>query len=474
MKKWIALLLAASMLLSLAACGSASTPAQTTVATTEPAHQATEAPTEAPTEPPVIYTPYELSEGETYTDALKERGFAEIDLSLSAYWAEVMGAANAADARATPISLEFSENGFRMEVDYAGVESRTNTVMHLGTVEVFGAKTDSIENISGINSKDYLMVKHDYHPEEFCDINKHYRVGNMMISDISYYYNRDEAGNICDVVYNDRYYYIFTGNTYNIISHIPDGKDWMLFPTLLPEYSNVIPFVPQVQTLTYGDFTFEMSQFAIDCDNTRYVFDYRPGMTLSAWACSELNTSGWIPWFDDTVLSPDRKYICSTDYLAIEECDTYAPGTLLAFENDGRVNYFSNTTLDTDAYTEEQLLAMELEGNDGISVTVAHMVNAKTPLVTPGFRIVGSSEGRAAYHSVEMGDGLYLLDDILDIYMNGIADELIPHIKLYAFPESQEFLDSIQGNTILNAHRAPPPQGQRNADHPRGCGLPDL
>lgn len=100
---------------------------------------------------------------------------------------------------------------------------------------------------------------------------------------------------------------------------------------------------------------------------------------------------------------------------------------------------------------------MELQGNDGISVTVAHMVNARTPLMTPGFRIVGREEGRAAYHSVQMGDDLYLLDDILDIYMNGIADELISHIKLYAFPESQAFLDSIKGNTILNAHPTPLP-----------------
>jgi hypothetical protein len=87
------------------------------------------------------------------------------------------------------------------------------------------------------------------------------------------------------------------------------------------------------------------------------------------------------------------------------------------------------------------------------------MVNAKTPLFTPGFRIISKMDGRVAYHSVEMGDGFYLLDDILDIYMNGIADELSPHIKLYAFPESEEFMATLEGHTILNAHTAPLGQG---------------
>jgi hypothetical protein len=101
--------------------------------------------------------------------------------------------------------------------------------------------------------------------------------------------------------------------------------------------------------------------------------------------------------------------------------------------------------------TEEQ----EIADRGNISVPVAHMVNARTPLFTPGFRVVSKMDGRVAYHSVEMGGGYYLLDDTLDIYMNGIADELIPHIKLYAFPESEEFMATLEGQLILNAHTAP-------------------
>ena len=120
---------------------------------------------------------------------------------------------------------------------------------------------------------------------------------------------------------------------------------------------------------------------------------------------------------------------------------------------DGEVT--SSDIINAMASSEEN--EINLYGN--ISVSLAHMVNAKTPLFTPGFRVISKKDGRVAYHSVEMGGGHYLLDDILDIYMNGIADELIPHIKLYAFPESEEFMATLEGHTILNAHTAPLEQG---------------
>ncbi len=82
MKQITALLLAAVMLLSLTACGSSSEP-EPTIPSTQPvirereapAEPPTEAPTEAPTEPTVVYTPYTLSEGETYMDAVQAMGY---------------------------------------------------------------------------------------------------------------------------------------------------------------------------------------------------------------------------------------------------------------------------------------------------------------------------------------------------------------------------------------------------------------
>jgi hypothetical protein len=255
-------------------------------------------------------------------------------------------------------------------------------------------------------------------------------------------------------------------------------------------------------------------------------------MSFSDWACSELNTDGWIPWYGDSVLSPDRAYVFDRGYPGMEEWWVMGweslGNLLIAEEYDGKINRlnnmyttaevsgadFSGKDLSGSTVVSGDVLQQFLEQNgldgmstdevndylskvnpedldmtgipqgnsavsfsdDGdifidlteeeeiglmgnISVPVAHMVNAKTPLFTPGFRIVSKEDGRVAYPSVEIGGGLYLLDDTLDIYMNGIADELIPHIKLYAFPESEEFMATLEGHTILNAHTAPLEQG---------------
>lgn len=464
------------MLLSLAACGSNSAPAQTTAAATEPATQATEAPTEAPTEPPVVYTPYELSEGETYMDVVQAMGFWELDMELCAEDARFFEWEGAQDARATPVSLEVTENGFHMEVDYVGGVSfldpedpwaSTTKVVPVGIVDVYGTKADGLANLSDIDPEDYQYWEDCFYPDEsgnFIDFvtEDSLYAGDeyFYIWDEYFYCDFDDEGNYCNKtsVYMEQY--AESKNLYNIVVHEPDSNT-SCYPQLLLMDLRTVPFQPPVQTLTYGDFTFEMAQFAIEWNEKRYIYEYRPGMTLSAWACSELNTDGWIPWFDGLVLSPDRKYCLSTnDFAGVQGQMNENSNIFVAQEYDGSVGYYSKDFIENyGPFSDEKLLAMELEGNDGISVTVAHMVNARTPLMTPGFRIISREDGRGAYHSVEMGDGLSRLDDIFDIYMNHIADELIPHIKLYAFPESQAFLDSIKGNTILNAHPTPLDKG---------------
>ena len=74
MKKWIALLLAAVMLLSLTACGGSAEPVETTPATTEAAPQVTEEPTEesteAPTEPRVAPVDFEAVDPATLPEPI--------------------------------------------------------------------------------------------------------------------------------------------------------------------------------------------------------------------------------------------------------------------------------------------------------------------------------------------------------------------------------------------------------------------
>lgn len=531
MKKLMTLILAAAMLLSMTACGGAAEPAepvQTVPAVTEPVLQVTETPTEeptvAPTEDPNAYTVYTLGENESYERVAWRHGFWEVDMTACVAEAERYGAKG---GEATPLSLELSQNGFRMEVDYTGYDYMTNKVIPYGTVELIGAKGDGPADISGINSNDYMFNGSSYFEDqngvtsEFGSF-----AGGYLLTDTYWYHNTDTKGKWQDLVYVVANYYVTTGNLYNTVYHVPAGAEDRGEPALLFHIDSVdyaSPFYPEVQTLTYGDFAFEMSQFAIMCGDKRYVYDYRPGMSFSDWACSELNTDGWIPWYDDKALSPDRTYVCSTGYLDMRGTMSNTGNILIAEEYDGSGSFFNNdhiassqitpptgtsgmqgvpngttSVIDVIGMSQEEIqklleqfngadsaptnnpaaesatqgspisaedaMAMleseegEIANRGNISVPVAHMVNARTPLFTPGFRIISKENGRAAYHSVEMTTDL-LLDDIIDVYMNGIADELIPHIKLYAFPESEEFMATLEGHTILNAHPTPFEQG---------------
>ena len=538
MKKRISLLLAAVMLLSMVGCGAES--GETAPVATEPAVQATAAPTEeptvAPTEDPNAYTVYELAEDETYEEAAWNHGFWEVDMNVCVLDAEEQGAT---DAQATPLSLQLRQNGFRMDVDYTGYDYLSGKVVPYGTVELIGEKADGLADISGINPEDYQFTGSSYTEDQNGVITDYFSYANGYGQFDSYwYYNVDDNGELCDMVYVAATYFTSTRNLYNIVYHVANEAADRTEPILLARINSFNPysrFRSRVKTLTYGEFTYEMAKFAIQCGDTRYVYEYRPGMSLSDWACSELNTDGWIPWYGDTVLSPDRKYIGDWGYPDMREMmDFYGCDSLLiAEEYDGSINRLNNNSTYADISNAEELhlseqdlangggvIMMEADqlqafmeqhglssieelqeylqqnGTEGlpgttvqpdmedgeanaedivnamaaseeneimlygnISVSVAHMVNARTPLFTPGFRVISKKDGRVAYHSVEMGGGHYLLDDVLDIYMNGIADELIPYIKLYAFPESEEFMATLEGHTILNAHTAPLEQG---------------
>ena len=470
MKKLVALFLTAVMLLSMTACGDSAEPAETipavdkaveTATPTQPTadeltEELTEEPTAVPTEDPNAYTAYTLGADESYVDVVWDRGFYEVDMNACVEEAEFYGATG---GQAIPLSLELSQNGFRMEVDYTGFDYVTSQIIPYGTVELIGMKAEGPADISGINPDEYRYADNS----DFVDLNGVVSdfgsfADGYLLNDIYCYYNIDPKGSLSDLVYVIASYYVTTGNLYNTVYRVPNGVNDRGEPFLLAHidsqnYSS--PFYPEVQTLTYGDFTFEMSQFAIQCGGDRYIYDYRPGMSLSDWACSELNTDGWFPWYVDTVLSPDRKYIASTGYLSMDEC--FGEGAVLkAEEFDGKLDH----THDIE-YSDEEMKSeeMEVSTRGNINIIVAHMVNARTPLCTPGFRILGKQDGRAAYHSVEIANVGYMQDDILDIYMNGIADELIPHIKLYAFPESEEFMDSLGESLVFNIHPTPLERG---------------
>ena len=182
MKKWIALLLAAVMLLSLTACGGSAEPVETTPATTEAAPQVTEEPTEesteAPTEPRVAPVDFEavdpatlpepipveeqlLSEDtqtvtldslEEYEDLLWSLGFEEVRLAgTHEAWKNT-------DAYCEPVSLTYNDKAFRFDFVYYIQEIDGNLFKEDGWF-LYGTKSTDLENVSPLCGDEYFEDK---------------------------------------------------------------------------------------------------------------------------------------------------------------------------------------------------------------------------------------------------------------------------------------------------------------------------
>ena len=492
MKRLIALLLAAVMLLSMVGCGGSAEPAepvQTAPAVTEPVLQATEAPTEAPTEEPT----------EVPTEALTEPVISAEELLRSddtvtltgktpaEYWQILLDLGYielwAFEAREIPgypkdyelISLTYNDKAFRL--DFTAIDY-WDSGQHYEGFSLYGTKANGPADITGINLEAYTEDIWEGGPvdtgipENVKNFLTEMNVTIPIIKKVTTYTAIDPAladseeyiMNSMPQIYHASFYYPATGNLYNFVRESQGILNtWFNTPSniLNTEWQLLLKHSFEKEIIPYGDFTVELNQFAVQYGGQLAIYQYRPGMSFSDWACSELNTDGWIPWYEDSVLSPDRKHIASTGYLSLDEI--LGDGAVLNAEVfDGQLDHNHDREYHpVDGVSVEDMKSekMEVVDRGNINIPVAHMVNARTPLCTPGFRILGREEGRAAYHSVEMANVGYLQDDILDIYMNGIDDELIPHIKLYAFPESEEFMDSLGERLILNVHPTPLEQG---------------
>lgn len=185
MKKRIALLLAAVMLLSMTACGGAAEPVETAPATTEaPATAPTEAPTEepttAPTEAPrVAPTDFEAVDPETlpepipveeqlqsedtqtvtlgsleeYEDLLWELGFKEVRLAgtgVSLFDTE---------AWCEPVSLTYNNDAFQLEFVYCSIVPKNPDVRREEHWYMYGTKSCVLSNVSYVNEKDYIKAE---------------------------------------------------------------------------------------------------------------------------------------------------------------------------------------------------------------------------------------------------------------------------------------------------------------------------
>lgn len=197
MKKRIALLLAAVMLLSMTACGGAAEPVETAPATTEapttapteaPTEEPTEAPTEAPTEPRVAPTDFEavdlatlpepipveeqlqsedtqtvtLGSLEEYEDLLWGLGFKEVRLAGSHEAYKLNDAAvdqfystlTKVNAYCEPVSLTYNEAAFRIDFTYCMMAEDGTTTKETGW-SMYGTKSNAMDDVSKMTDAEY-------------------------------------------------------------------------------------------------------------------------------------------------------------------------------------------------------------------------------------------------------------------------------------------------------------------------------
>ena len=496
MTKYIALLLAFAIALTFAACGAAEAPAAAEK-TDAPAAVQTQAQEKNPVKSTVIT-------GAEESMAML-RGLGYLEVVPEKYAKEIATYTGNQDASVTPTMVEVTGRDFRMELDTKEYFYSTSEVRQTAGWVLYGTKGSELQAFVDLESQGYQLF--DYQRMNDTFENSIFRMAEYT------YYRLNKEGFAEAMAVVTAAYYPGSGNLYNVVqeyTELPEqvGGGDRILAWLVDE----IATVGEVETVQWDEHTIELHRFAIQCGSDYYIYQYRPGMSLSDWACSELNVDGWIPWYGDMVYSPDLRYSCSTGYLDIGEIiETMHRGDmLLAEEFDGNLNHINmnggvteftpfasdggtgtSVFTDTGAIDETALQEFLAQNglDDGVPVTVvtnagdtgaasaggvinsitseenakqgnipvpvAHMVNARTPLMSPGFRIISKHNGLAAYHSVDFGYGDYLLDDVLDIYMNGIEDSLIPHVKLYAFPESDAFLQTLEGQTILDVHPTP-------------------
>ena len=184
MKKLIALLLAAAMLLSMTACGGNAEPVETAPATTEapttaPTEAPTEEPTTAPTEAPrVAPTDFEavdpatlpepipveeqlLSEDtqtvtlgslEEYEDLLWSLGYKEVRLT------NTPTGITGQDAWCEPVSLTYNNAAFRLEFVYCSSHQNGDPRREEGWY-MYGTRSCVLSNVSYVNEEDYIKAE---------------------------------------------------------------------------------------------------------------------------------------------------------------------------------------------------------------------------------------------------------------------------------------------------------------------------
>ena len=354
MKKRVALLLAAVMLLSMVGCSGSADPAETASAATEPAatHAVTEALESVDTEvleasapefpvfepmnkPAVIPTTVSVEDlllsgdtktivGASYKDCVRllmNLGF--IELLDTAFSADMCG----------PCNLSYNSKAFKMEFEFNMFSDRFNLCA------IYGAKGECLSNISGPAFTEYDNI-YEFPIWVSMDKVSHLDVVPQYIGyDLANFGSAEDAWSlqqwgldkldwgiydlsamISDIARYTAIYSPGTGNVYNIFSSYIEPGDYLFMDyhtsVFLRQPNEIVrrvwenAGVEKVLLRHPDDISFE-SEGMEDC------FYFERGMTFSEWCNSKYNLDGW-KFFDNggygEIRSQDDQYYLLISY----------------------------------------------------------------------------------------------------------------------------------------------------------------
>ena len=418
MKKLIALLLAAAMLLSMTACGGSAEPVKNMQTPTEaPTEAPTEEPAEAPTEP-VEAEPTVLSwpSNDTYTMVLRGLGYKEVDFSNhvigngETYFDKDGNISASPIPSATVHNIQFLGDTVRVEFSWYEFEDRYEE----DGWQLYCTKADSVDNISGLNPEDYDVYDAFDHNEMTGETSDFVEIWKYM-----YMKEPDK------MAFVTAYYYPDSGNLYNLVKLYDHHPDMSPNPQLLCKNAEVAEdyLLDSEVELTFVDsYPIATSEFAIICDDQATTYKYRVGMSLAAWAASELNTDGWVLGPDNMLFSPDHQYWlgCSDFSLEMHGYDDV--------EGDG--NFFIGIRSTAE---HRNALEQSLEAD----TAAAYLVDWQTALLPTNFAVVGNHTEEVAYGMYDMACGLDGAET-LNLYMRNVHPSLLADVKVYAVKDNPE------------------------------------
>ena len=412
MRKIFALLLAASMLLTMTACGGSAEPVKNTQTPTEaPTEAPTEEPAEAPTEP-VEAEPAVLSwpSNDTYTMVLRGLGYKEVDFSNhvigngETYFDKDGNISASPIPSATVHNIQFLGDTVRVEFSWYEFEDRYEE----DGWQLYCTKADSVDNISGLNPEDYDVYDAFDHNEMTGETSDFVEIWKYM-----YMKEPDK------MAFVTAYYYPDSGNLYNLVKPYDHHPDMSPNPQLLCKNVEVAEdyLLDSEFELTFvDDYPIVTSEFTIICDDQATTYKYRVGMSLAAWAASELNTDGWVLGPDNMLFSPDHQYWLECTDFHLEQ-------------NSGR-NFL--TAIRSTA-EHKNALAKSLEAG----TAAAYLVDWQTALLPTNFAVVGNHTEEVAYGMYDMAYGLDGAET-LNLYMRNVHPSVLADVKVYAVKDNPE------------------------------------